>query len=268
MFVVAVTRWAGPLDPVIPQLSPLLGLTPYETRLRLAGPLPVVLGRRFDPAAAERLVTLLRRGGHRLVARTLESVGFADALLQPRDLVLEGAALKVRELDPGRPPLPLPYGEILGLVRAVCVQEEQHRTTETKKKFSPGRAVATGGLMMRKKETLHRLETAGEREQLLYLFSLGAPPVLLRELRLRYASAGLGQRLSATTGENFATLVRLLRERAPGAFFDERLALQPRRGSLTAAGGNALHQVEASSNQAEVDLTAHLLVQAHLEGQL
>ena len=91
-------------------------------------------------------------------------------------------------------------------------------------------AVATGGLVTSKTTTKEVTSKTEEREQVLYLFrASGAPAWILRERGARYG--GLGAEASRTSLENFATVVRKLRDAAPGAAFDERLlGSRPVRG--------------------------------------
>jgi len=116
----------------------------------------------------------------------------------------------------------LPYDDMLALLRA------SHRTTSVRtedvkeRKFRPGMAIATGGLVLSKTTTREVTSRSETRQQVLYLFRRsGAVPMILRERGARYR--GLGAELRPTSLENFATTIRRLRERAPRAFYDERL---------------------------------------------
>jgi len=105
-----------------------------------------------------------------------------------------------------------------------------------------------------KTSTHHATE---ERDIVLYVFrKSGAPPWLLRERGTGWA--GLGLPLAPSEGENYRLAVAALRERAPGATFDDRLMTRKagERSSLT--GGSGTTTVKTSS-QAGVDLLAHVL---------
>jgi hypothetical protein len=106
-----------------------------------------------------------------------------------------------------------------------------------------------------------------EREPVLYVIHRsGTGHVILRAHRLRFG--GLGERIGRTVQENFNTMVTLLRERAPGAAFDDRLLRARRGGSRLAISGSPGQRTVVSSNEAETDLAAHLLAVASLQGQL
>ena len=61
-----------------------------------------------------------------------------------------------------------------------------------------------------------------------------------------------------------ARLVDTLRERAPGALYDEQLLGARRRTDVTAVGRGTV----AASNAGETDLAAHVIAVAHKSGQL
>jgi hypothetical protein len=92
----------------------------------------------------------------------------------------------------------------------------------------------------------------------------GSGHVLLRETRLRYG--GLGARIGRSTGENFATTLSLIRQHAPAATFDDRLLRLRSSGSVQISGTTAARTV-TTSNDADVDLAAHLLTLAIIQAQ-
>src|SRR6185436_10303810 len=100
-----------------------------------------------------------------------------------------------------------------------------------------------------KKATREVTTRTTEHTQALYVFPRsGAPAWILRERGANYA--GLGPELRPSSMENFLTVIRLLRQRAPGAAYDERLMSgRPIRGVAEGA--------------AAADLLAHLLA-SHL----
>ena len=74
MYVVAITRWAQPLEQEAVVLAPLLGMAAYDLKLRLAGPLPAVFARAPELARARELLAALRARGHGAVACDLARV--------------------------------------------------------------------------------------------------------------------------------------------------------------------------------------------------
>src|SRR5207237_1120371 len=109
------------------------------------------------------------------------------------------------------------------------------------KKFDLGRAILTGGLIMRKTEKREVTSRTEASEQVLYLFrSSRGVPWLLREHDAHYDA--LGAAVAPTTSRNFATAVEQFRARAPHARFDDSLLRRPK--------------------VADVDLYAHLIATA------
>jgi hypothetical protein len=85
----------------------------------------------------------------------------------------------------------------------------------TGKKFSPARVLACGGLILSKKT---KMETT--REGFFHVYAADTVFVV-RETAVNYA--GLGDRLPVSRAANFLALLAVLRARAAGAAFDDRL---------------------------------------------
>jgi len=262
MFVIAVTRWAIPVEEELPELAQLLGGNAYDLRLRLMGPLPVIVQRVEDEPAARALLASLRKRGHGAVACDLDKVMPADKMLSPREFSIDAEALEVPGVQDGR----VPYDSILAMLPAIRLTSDSSTSTVTKRKLSLGRALMTGGLKpTRKKSKISHTQT-DEREQVLYLYRKArARPLLLCELRLRYAN--LEEFMCASTAENFTALVTLLRKRAPGAIFDDRLAAQLRKTDSIDVSGTTQQRTITKSNASSIDLAAHLVLIAHISQQ-
>ena len=228
--VVAVTRWGPPLQQELPEL-----------------------------------VKFLRARGHGAVTCNADTVPGPEDQLVPVELELNAAAIGGRSTQGSR--FELPYEEIFALVHAACVTSAEHSVTTKERKFAVGRAVLSGGMMLRKKVDRVDTTVTAEQEQMLYMFCRAHPaPYVWKELTLHYE--GLGDRLKLTTAQNFATLAESLRTCAPHAFHDQGLLMHKRRASISAfAVGTKDRRVE-TSNARENDLAAFLLVQGHIEGQL
>jgi len=262
-FLVAVTRWARPPEQELTALAPLFGLTPYDLRLRLLGPLPVLAAQGLDAETAAELARALRGQGHGALACDQASIPRGDELVEPRDFALEPEALALA--GPGA--VRLPYAGLEALVLATRISAETSATAVTQKRLSVGRAMVTGGLSVRSKKTRNVRESDESRELVLYLYAQGAPrPVRLCESSLRYGQ--LAELMAPTGSQNFQALVAILRERARAAWFDERLVTQPRKPTLVGASIGTRQLTESRSNAAELDLAVHLLVRAHREQQL
>ncbi|MBW2522699.1 MAG: hypothetical protein JRI23_00925 [Deltaproteobacteria bacterium] len=265
MYVVAITRWGRPLEQEVAALAPLLGMVPYDLKLRLAGPLPVVFAREAEADGARRHLAALRDRGHGAVACDLGRVPCSAEMASPRRYGFEPAAFVGS--DPAWGERRMPYADMVGLIHASAATIEQQSSVTKKRKFSLGRAALTGGLAMRKTVTTERRATSEQREQVLYVIRKDASdPWLLQEGRLRHQ--GLGDRVRPTSAENFATLIEVLRERAPAALYDDRLRRRTRKADSLSVSGTTAHKVTEMSNASETDLAMHLIVVAHLTGQL
>ncbi|MBK7585297.1 MAG: hypothetical protein IPI67_34550 [Myxococcales bacterium] len=274
MFLVALTRWGSAARPPSPPepalleaelaaLGPLLGKAPYELRLALSAPLPVVLLATSDADSARRLLASLRSREHGAVACDAASVGASADMLQPKTFELGGDALSFE--TPGVGKSTLVYSDVLALLVATHAREEESTTERSEKKMAVGRALLSGGLIRSKTTTVTERSASLETERVLYvLCKSGTGHAFLRETRLHYT--GLGARMGKSTTESFTTLLAVLRERMPGARYDDRLLKRRAASSLSVSKSGSAQTVSAS-NASEVDTAAHLLAVAFLQGQ-
>jgi hypothetical protein len=265
MHVVAVTRWGSPLPGELPELAARLGMVAYDLRLRLAGGLPAVFAQVEEKMEAAGHVEFLRARGHGAVACDAEAVpGPEDQIVpvdfEPTATALRGTCTRGRHFE-------LPFAEILAIVHAACVTSSEHTVTTQEKKFAPGRAVLSGGMVLRKKVDRVDKAVTQEQEQMIYMFCRSHPaPYVWKELTLRYQ--GLGDRRQLTTMQNFATLSKRLRTLVPHAFHDQRLLTHKRRADISVLAGSARDRRLETSNAGENDLAVFLLVRGYLESQL
>jgi len=264
-YAVAVSRWGSPLDVALPRLAKEVGAAPYDLRLRVSGALPVVVERTADLERARRLLAWLRGEGHGAVACDVGAVPDSDSLPRWRGFELGEEVLAL--LDPPAAPERVRYAELVAVVRALHVIEEDHHEQTSKRKLSVGRAVLTGGLALTKRVTTESREQREGREEVAYLYVAGNPrPWLLREHQLRYE--GLGELRGRTTAEGFHTLLAELAARSPRALHDDRFVRQRRRDPDVRVDGNALGGVTRRSTAGATDLAVHLLVLAHAQRML
>jgi hypothetical protein len=267
MYTVALTRWESSrtVDVELPWLAPLMGLLPYEARLRLNAGMPVVVARGCTLPAAQQSLSAIRTHGHGAVAVDEESVPHAARMPVAASFDLHDTELVAHVR--GGTHHTLPFSQLLAVVRAVEVCEQEHAVESVERKLAIGRAVLSGGLMRSK--TVHKStsEKSLEHEQVAYLFQRQAvEPLLLRESALSYA--GLGSERAVSAHESFVRLMTKLRECAPQALHDDRLCVRKRRAELTTVRGTSTEQTRASTNSTANDLAAYVLVHAHLQGQL
>jgi hypothetical protein len=217
VFVVAITEWRGPADSPQPVAADL-ETTAYELKLTLSAGFPAVVLATVEESRAQAAMNAIERHGHRAAMCHRATMVPSSAMTSLRDFQLHADGLVASTASPEF----MAYAELLALVRAT------HRTTTTsteevkERKLRPGMAIATGGLILSKKTTREVTTKTETREQVLYLFRRDrAAPWILRERDARYM--GLGADLRPTSLENFATMIRRLRELAPLAYYDERL---------------------------------------------
>ncbi|MBS2015648.1 MAG: hypothetical protein JST00_22360 [Deltaproteobacteria bacterium] len=250
MDVVAVVGLGAPVESEAPALAADLGITAYEAALMLRVPSPMLVLRTDDRARTLDLVAKLRGRGHQVVACDTEAIATGDQVRRVKTFRLEADAL-VTDL------VTLGWTEIVAIVRAVHRTTTERVTTTERTRVSIGRAALSGGLAFRKTEKQETKVTNEEREQVLYVFSSTGAPLLFSQTRVRYE--GLGPQLRPLQLENFSTLLRLVREHARHAPYDERL-LQPR--PLQERVRTLSRAVKTSTSAEGVDLLAHLVATA------
>jgi hypothetical protein len=254
--IVALTALRSSVEEEAPRLAADLGTTPYDTGLLLRSPPPVLLLRTDDRARALTLLTRLRERGHEAVACDAAAVVAADDMFHGRAPRFEVDALEVTA-GSGEAER-VAWVDVVALVRAMHRTRTEHVEKSSERKFSLGRAAMSGGVLLTKSVTQTTKHASEEREQVLYVFRRGGSPLFFTQSRTRYE--GLGADLRPSQIENFSTLIRLLRERAPNAVYDERL-LAPRPGLDRVRVGAVSGSVSASSSDG-IDLLAHLIALA------
>lgn len=259
MDVVALMALASSVEDEAPRLAADLGSTAYEAALLLRSPSPVPLLRTEDRARALDLLAKLRARGHDAVACDASAVVSADAMMPVRSFRLDDDAFVVTAANES---VSVPWTDLRALVRAIHRTSSQHVEKSAEKKLSLGRAAMSGGVMMTRTVTKAAKHTVEEREQVLYVFRQSGSPLLAALSRARYD--GLGADLRPSQIENWNTLIRTVRARAPQALYDERL-LAPRPGLDRPTAGSA-GTVSASSSDG-IDLLAHLIALAGTRAQ-
>jgi len=259
MDVVALMALASSVEEEAPRLAADLGTTAYDAALLLRSPTPVPLLRTEDRARALDLVAKLRARRHDVVACETSAVVSSDAMTPVRSFRLDEEAFVVSAANESTS---VAWADIVALVRAIHRTSNEHMEKSEERKLSLGRAAMSGGFLMTKTVTKTAKHTVEEREQVLYVFRQGGAPMIATISRTRYE--GLAAALRPSQIENFNTLVRTLRERAPQALYDERL-LAPRPGLDRLRAGTA-GTVSASSSEG-IDLLAHLIALAGTRAQ-
>jgi hypothetical protein len=216
MYVVAIAALGTP-DADLRPLAADLGTTLYELRLVLNAGLPAVVLLTMDDAASANAAGAIERHGHRALRADRRQLASSQTMTSILDVAFDPNELRAGNARDDR----LPYADVVALVRATQRSEQTLVREEKERKLRPGMAIATGGLVLSKTTTRQVVTHTDAREQVLYVFTRGGAPWILREQAARYA--GLGAELAPSSLVNFETALRKLRERAPGAVYDARL---------------------------------------------
>ncbi|MBW2185518.1 MAG: hypothetical protein JRG71_03665 [Deltaproteobacteria bacterium] len=225
MQIVAIDSIQGDMAQWAKELAAVLGVTPYEARARVnipSGGPAVVASFADDDLAASCVKDLTGAGFDTLCLDSAELENDQNRFIVQRlNFADEGLHL----WDQSGEQLTLNFSDIVLLLRGAgiinCVQCE----TITKKKFAVGRALATGGLMMRKKVTSTSQSVDSERQPFCHLYAQGLPAIVLRQDLLDYTA--LGSECKLSRGENFNWICAELRRLCGSARWDERLQTRP-----------------------------------------
>jgi hypothetical protein len=257
VFVVALSSLVTPIEVESAALASDLGLTPYETRMMLTAGLPAIILTTPDRERALGLLAKVRGRGHGAIACDGDAVVGSSDMTSLHYFRFEPDAL-VTDVPP-RNEERLPYDDILVGIRALHRRSNETTTEVKEKKFDATRAIASGGLIMRKSSTREIKTSSEDREQVFYLFrKSGQKPWILAEGGAKYN--GLGADISHTLFHNFLKTIERLKSLAPTARFDDRLLTakkMPER--ISRPGGSGTRETSSADG---VDLMAHLLALA------
>jgi hypothetical protein len=230
MFVVAIHS-TEPVDGSrAPALAAVLGGTAFDVRHRVLSAGPCVVAALPDGEAARALASRLEAAGFRTLVRDADAIVGASIWTTVRSFELSGAGLRVVPRQGSA--FDVTWAAMRLLVRGTAVATETTVETVTEKKFSLGRAVASGGLMRNKKVKVEHSHTEQTREGFIHLYAAGVPVSVFGETTVEYT--GLGEHMAATRTGNFVVLIERIRALAPGVGYDDRL--QTRVGQSVVLG--------------------------------
>jgi hypothetical protein len=230
VYIVALHYAPDKGDVMAGPLADASGKTLYEARARLSDPEggPAVVGNfaEIEPAYA--------------FAGRLRANGLIPILLTPEEVESDARRFLVRSFQLGEHAITAvsrqgqtierSYREIDLVLRGVRIEERTEIKRSEQRKFSPSRALLTGGLVLTKTTRKAEPVTTEEREDFLHLYAGGEPPLVFRSGALNFRS--LGAELRPSTAANYAYLVDTLRRALPHARYDERLASRQGRARL------------------------------------
>ncbi len=267
MKLVAVLRAPPSAEEGARAVADATGLTLAEARMRLA-PEPPALLARLEPDEADRLVVALRKAGlaalavdarcptdrERTVAR---SVAMDDA----------GVTWTPRFGDP----VTCAWTDVVAVLRGARASRTDVQRTEKSKRFSAGAAVATGGLLLTRTSSKTVRSSEETIEQVILVYARDGRAAALAEGELDFSCLGADMQPSSTA--NMAALARRLRDRAKGAFHDDRLLRLGRRPLPFVAGRESRSRTAAgdttrTDSSDSLDTLAEVLRQAVREGLL
>jgi hypothetical protein len=225
MQIVAIDNMQGDLVQRAKELAVVLGVTPYETRARLGIPSggPAVVANFANHDLAATCVKSLSAANFDTLC--LDSAELENDQNRFIVLRLNFTAESLHVWDRSGEQLTLNYSDIVLLLRGAGIVNSVQCETITKKKFAVGRALATGGLMMRKKVTTTSQSVASERQPFCHIYAKGFPAIVLHQDILDYTV--LGCECKVSRGENFNWICTELRRLCSSACWDDRLQTRP-----------------------------------------
>ncbi len=267
MKLVAIARAPGNPAEAAATLAGASGIALAEARMRLAPEPPAILAR-LEPEQADALVVALRVA--RLSALAVpEPVPTDDDRVVARSFSLDdaGATFTSRSGDSTR----TEWTGVLAILRGVRTSRSDVERSEKKKAFSIGMAVATGGLKMTRTATSTARSSEESAEQVILVYGRDGRAALLAEHALDFTCLGSGMAPSSTG--NMVELARRLRERASGAFHDDRLLRLGRRPLPFLARGESRSRsgattVTRTDTTGTLDVLAEVMRQSLVEGLL
>lgn len=230
MHVVAVYNMTGPAEELVPRLAEALGILPYEARSRVVVPGggPAVVGCFAEATSAAACAERLQACGFSVLQVDAAELGAAVKPFIARTVHFTDSGLEAVGRDEAL--LALPWEQVRLLLRVTGFSTHVESETRKEKKFSPGLAVASGGLMMRKTVKSTTETTVQVRQPFCYVYAPPSPPLLLRQEEMDYAS--LGPDIQYSREANFNWICTELRRRCPDSVWDDRLGARPGQAQL------------------------------------
>jgi hypothetical protein len=267
MKIVALVRPPPDMESAVAALAPAAGMAPAEARMRLA-PEPPALLARLAPDTADTLVAKLRKAGLAVLAVDEQRLAEAERT-QARGVAFGPSS--VTFTPRAGPPLELAWDDVLAILRGASSVRTQSEHSEKTRGLALGKAMATGGLAMTSTKEKTVRASQEETSQLIYVLTRDGRGAVLSEHGVDFSC--LGPHMQPVRTANMGVLAKLLRERAPGAYFDERLLRLGRRplpfvvGGTVQVSSGGVTQTRMSTAQG-TDVLAEVLRQAVALGML
>lgn len=243
MFCLAVCELGAPLEREERAIGEILGVTPYDVRIRLGGVLPRIMAQREDAPSTLAFAEPLRKRGHGAIVFHTNDATALERMPLMRRFGARGDILFSNDTAS----LERPLVDLVAIVHASL----NVSVVRTKREVV---LRATGRGMARTEEK--RTATERNLEKIAVLFWRTGEPWLLRQSEARYVALGDG--LRSTNSQNFDLAVEWLRGRAPFAVYDKRFVdspLVPRR----VVPVRGAEEARALSSDRSVEVVLHAL---------
>jgi hypothetical protein len=207
-------------EEVVKKVAPVIGKSPYETRLRLTGRIPKIIANYSSMQAAQSAAESLRQMGLFVFVASDSELRKPPQLFRACSLKLEQQAITF--CDRAGQPKRMEGGELFLIV---SIRNQKHRETEvttTKRKLNVPVALLTGLPVTKKVQEKSRSVTYYIESFLrLYCKTLAEPVVQINQDNFDYSF--LGTEMAKSGAANYLAAIRKIREAFPQAIFDDGL---------------------------------------------
>lgn len=231
MYLVAVHHVIGESAERASSLAQTVGMTVYEARQRLINT-PAVVSLAPTDEDARDLAARLEGAGFRVLVLDPSNSPFVHMQTLVRSFQFTEASLVTRPRE-GQA-TELPFEKIRLILRGTASHSDMSEKTVKGKKFSVGLAVATGGLVMRKKVETKVQTREDTLSPFVHVYATKGRPLLFSASLLDFT--GLGESLKPSRMLNMQVLLQKLRHVAPDATFDERLTRRTSQAQMLGPG--------------------------------
>ncbi len=269
MKLVALVRAPAPplREEAAGALAEASGLAPAEARLRLA-PEPPALLARLEAGEADSLVVRLSAAGLHVLAVDATPPGDQDRTVARSVAIDDESVTLVPRFGES---MQVRWPDMLAVLRGSRASRSETVRTEKSKSFSLGTAIATGGLKLSRTSTRTARSSEESTEQVILVYARDGRAAILAEREVEFSCLGATMQPSSTA--NMMELARRVREKATGAFYDERLLRLGRRPLPFLGGGESLSRTATatttrSDTTSSLDVLAEIMRRALREGLL
>lgn len=230
MDILAVNAVPSEMDKAVEVLAGIMDASNYDAgaRLRFAANTPLIVKSYGQPGEVEKAASILKSAGFGTVVLKEGAIESGSNRFIVRSFSLDESRLHVASRQGQN--MTIAYDGPRLLLRGTSIVRTSETEVEKSRKFSIGRAVLSGGIVVSKTSKKTREEITEQREGFLHLYVGEDRVVVFRETALDYSS--LGPLLKPTRSANFAFIVAELRKRCPGAVYDETLLTRAGQAQL------------------------------------